>query len=218
MPGFVQQIVIGFGTGRCGTNSLAAFLNQQPGYHVTHEQAGLAWYPAITDTETCMGRFFASRTGTVIGDVGFYWINYLPLILRTYQGAKAINIRRPLDEVVESFWTYKDHGGWDAFSNWYGYPFDAPTQTKDDIASTIRRYRFLEIEVQKLYPGSIYVMPTKDLNDTPMLEELLDWLGTKEHKMLRQFFLNTRGEILNKKPKAPSIPFEGVLRRKDALL
>jgi hypothetical protein len=32
-----QRIVLGMGTGRCGTGSLAALLNRQPGARVTHE-------------------------------------------------------------------------------------------------------------------------------------------------------------------------------------
>jgi len=211
-----QKIVLGFGTGRCGTKSLAAFLNQQPGYLVTHEKAYLSWYPALSDSEPSIKRLFTGHTGSTIGDVGFYWVNYLGLVLRRYENTKAINIRRPLDEVIESFWSFKEPRQTESFSSWFSYPFDSDTMTKDDIALSVRRYRFLEVEAQKIYPASIYVMETQDLSDDNRLSELLDWLGSKETKMLRQFFMNTRGEIL-KRSNAPSIPFEGVLRRKDAL-
>ncbi len=214
-----QQIVIGFGTGRCGTQSLAAFLNQQDGYHVTHEQAGLAWYPAMSDSEACINRFLSTRSGDVIGDIGFYWVNYLDLILRKYPNSKAINIRRPLDDVIESFWSYKNPKEWEGIglTYWYGYPFDAPTQTKDNIALTVKRYYFLELEVQKIYPESIYVMPMEHLNDKGRLSELLEWIGSERSYTLEQMHLNRRKQLILNRDKAPSIPFEGVLRRKDAL-
>ena len=100
------MIVIGYGTGRCGTESLASFLNQQEGFNVTHEKSGLAWYPILCDTDSSINEFVA-REGLVIGDVAFSWIHYVSIVLRRFPDVKVINIRRDVDEVIESFWNYK---------------------------------------------------------------------------------------------------------------
>lgn len=214
-----KKIIIGFGTGRCGTKSLAAFLNQQKGWEITHEEANMSWYPALTDSKVCIDRFISKRNGSVIGDIGFYWINYLNLILRKYSGSKAINIRRPIDEVIESFWSYRNDetDGNIGTMYWFGYPFDAPTKTKDDIAFTVKRYQFLEFEVQKIYPSSIYIMPIDDLNSKNKLESLLEWIEEDNIYNLNQFHINRRDQVI-KQNKTRSKPFESVLNRKDVLL
>ena len=193
-----KKIIIGYGTGRCGTKSLASFLNQQEGFNVTHEKVALGWYQAFTDTEIAV-RDFVSRDSQVIGDVGFYWINYLDLILRKYPNAKAINIFRDEEEVVESFWSYKKPDEVNqVFEKWCSYPYDSSESTKDAIAFTIKRYRFLENEVLKHYPASIYRLRMGDLNNKNKLEDLLDWVGSSKLRMLKPVHINTREQILSK--------------------
>lgn len=189
-------IVIGYGTGRCGTKSLAAFLDNQKDCDVTHEKVALGWYQAFTDTEIAI-RDFVSRDSKIIGDVGFYWINYLDLILRKYKGSKAINIWRDDEEVIESYWSYMRPDIQDMkYNQWKGYPYDSPNQTKDAIAFTIQRYRFLENEVRKLYPYSIFTIKTDALNNSDVLDELLEWLGINNQN-LNPVHINTREQILN---------------------
>jgi len=191
----LNKIVIGYGTGRCGTKSLATFLTKQ-GYNVTHEGVALGWYQALTDTEATI-RDFVSQKG-VIGDVGFYWINYLDLILRKYP-AKAINILRDDDEVIESFWSYKKPELQNLCNNtWKGYPFDSDVQTKEAIAFTIKRYRFLEASVVKMYPASIYRLKTDDLNNKAKLDSLLEWLDYDGFRILKPVHTNKREQILSK--------------------
>jgi len=206
-------IIVGYGTGRCGTMSLAKFLNNQEGWHVTHEKVCLGWYQAFTDTETAINDF-TERPYSIIGDVGFYWINYLDLILRKFQGSRAINIKRDDDEVIESFWSYMNKDVQDfKYNQWKGYPFDSYEQTKDAIAFTVKRYRFLENEVRKLYPGVIYYLKTEDLNNEDKMSELLDWLKPKTKKTLIPFHTNTREQI-SKNDSKPNRLFAGVLGEK----
>lgn len=191
-----RKIIIGFGTGRCGTKSLAEFLNQQPGFDITHEGVKLGWYPATTDTEIGI-KEFVNRRDKVIGDIGFYWIHYLDLILRQYRNAKAINIVRPDEEVVNSFWSYmKPDETVYSFGNWRGYPYDSMDRTKDAIRQTITRYRFLEYQVQRLYPASIYQMTMQELNDKSVLDDLLDWIGEDGPHVVQSIHTNTREQML----------------------
>jgi len=196
----LKRFVIGYGTGRCGTKSLAQFLNKQEGFDVTHEGVALGWYPLFTDSEKQL-EAFASRNSAVIGDIAFYWIHYLDRILRKYKNAKAINIVRDDDEVIESFWSYKSEirdkinlGGF------YGYPFDSEECSKDAIAKTVKRYRFLETEAKKFYPCSIITLKTEDLNDRNKLHKLLNLIyGVEKDWDITPVKVNTVEQVLASK-------------------
>lgn len=195
-----KKIVIGFGTGRCGTKSLAKFLDNQPGFDVTHEGIPLGWIPAFADPKIEIGNL-VERDAEVVGDVGFYWVHYLWLILKEYPDAKAINLLRDDEEVIESFWSYMDPDTQPHINgvDWKGYPFDSPYQTKDAIAFTVRRYRMMEAELHKMYPASIIQFDVEWLNDHSKLNLLLDWVAAPDDRVLQPIHLNSRQEILNPK-------------------
>ena len=209
-----MKVIIGYGTGRCGTQSLARFLNNQNGCDITHEKVELNWQPAFSDVQEAINGLFR-RTSPIIGDVGFFWIHYLTHILREVKDAKAINIWREDEAVIESFWSYMKKEVQNFQHNqWKGYPFDSPFQTKDAIAKSVMRYRFLEHGVSRIYPYSIYKIHTNDLNDKDKMEEMLNWLGIKDMN-LKTFHSNTSKSILAKqKPFAKYVnPFPGFTRR-----
>jgi len=159
------MIVIGYGTGRCGTKSLALFLNKQPGLRVTHEGLPLSWFPAL-----CEPPYLKDGTG----DVGYYWLQYAQKVLTTYGNAKAIHIWREEEQVVESFWAYlKDRKRYTQ-APWKPYPFDHHEATKDAIATTVRRYMAIAGVLKERYRELIYTMHTDELNAPA---DLLDWLG-----------------------------------------
>jgi len=179
------MILIGYGTGRCGTKSLASFLNQQEGFNVTHESVGLAWYPILSDTESALDEF-VSRKGDVVGDVAFYWIHYVGLMIRKYENVKAINIYRDDDEVVDSFWNYKANiRTYKSFmeNTWFPYPYDSYEPTEEAIYRTIKQYRMMERELACYFPGRILRMNVEKLNDKESLSSLLAWLGCKDGKL-----------------------------------
>ena len=167
------MIVIGYGTGRCGTQSLASFLNQQEGFNITHEKVPKYWCPQFSEREE-VPDIFAGREEKVIGDIGFYWIHYIPNMLKR-SDTKVINIIRNDDEVIESFWTYKSPDSVN-LGGWFGYPYQNEKPTKDAIAKTVRSYRRCEKEYKKKFPNTIYQMDITDLNSEDKLHNLLTWL------------------------------------------
>jgi hypothetical protein len=122
------QLVIGLGTGRCGTVTLAQLLKAQPGCAGTfsHEQHPLlAW---TQPSERAMLRAAdgrvrqllqrrlrshaaASRDGAdndaaptpLVGDVASFYLPYVETILSIEPGAKFVVLRRARAEVVASF-------------------------------------------------------------------------------------------------------------------
>ena len=177
------MIVIGYGTGRCGTQSLASFLNQQQGFKVTHERVPLGWVPTLGDNREDVIRDFANEVHDgrlkAVGDISYVWINHIAYVVKHYKFAKLINITRDDDEVIESFWTYKAViRTFASFmeNEWFGHPYNSDKPTKDAIARTVKFYRYWEKEYIKWFPEVIYQMDVNDLNDEDKLHNLLTWL------------------------------------------
>jgi len=105
-------MIIGLGSGRCGTNSLAVLLDSQEGVKVTHEETLLSWqydrddYNAFNDS-------LSGREEATVGDVAFYHLNYCEMYLK--QGAICICLQRNREETINSYIN------WIALNNGYGW-------------------------------------------------------------------------------------------------
>ena len=110
-----KKIVIGLGSGRCGTHSLKDLLNEVPDIYATHELRGLPW---LLDTWDAFGNlveldsYADTINKTIISDVGFYWINYIYFLREWFPGAKFICLKRAREKVVYSFYTKKPTPNW----------------------------------------------------------------------------------------------------------
>ena len=191
-------MIIGYGTGRCGTKSLALFLNQQPGYEVTHEGIALPWYPALSEIPASVYIMTENQ-----GDVAYYWLQYVNRILSGRGDARAIHIWREEEQVVASFWAYKQNQI--LMSSWKAYPFDHYEQSKDAIVTTVRRYMTIAKELKKRYRQLIYTMHISELNQP---EALLEWLGIEDGNPTPVHDYNRRdtAPMQNPRPQTGFIP------------
>ena len=86
------RIIIGLGTGRCGTKSLSEILG------VTHEAHPLPW---LHDERLC--RHAIKNVLQSGGDVGCYWLNYVDRLLELRPDAKFVCLRRGREATVKSW-------------------------------------------------------------------------------------------------------------------
>lgn len=204
----MKRIVIGFGTGRCGTKSLAQFLSQQPGVNIRHEWIGHNVGIGYQDMFSIMLEQLLEMDGNIVGDVAWWWYQYLWIPMNYHPGTKAINLWRHDEEVIESFWHYKKQGLIYGQQGWYSYPFESDKPTKDAIATQIRKYRLIEQEIFKTYPTTVRKFMMRDLNDSGKLEELLEWLDFPvEGRVLTPIHVNKQKEVIarNLAPKRVSL-------------
>jgi hypothetical protein len=105
-----RQIVLGMGTGRCGTRSLAALLNRQPTAHVSHEAKPLlSWRnsrPSVLAQR--FQRMIRLRDEPVVGDVASFYLPYVEEIIGIAPAVRIACLQRPREEVVESFCHWLD--------------------------------------------------------------------------------------------------------------
>ncbi len=95
---------MGCGTGRCGTMSLQNLLSDQDGFRVTHENYTLPWNLDLTKFWRAYYHLTVSGENfKVSADVAFYWLNYIPEIVKHAYDPKCICLKRDRQETIESF-------------------------------------------------------------------------------------------------------------------
>jgi hypothetical protein len=102
----MPRVVLGMGTGRCGTYTLYNILAKQGGTACTHEGFGHPWEPDYLIFYETLFNLLVNFKGDVIANVGWYWINYVGRIMNTLEDPRCICLKRPKEEVVYSFQTY----------------------------------------------------------------------------------------------------------------
>lgn len=149
-----QRIILGMGSGRCGTNSLATLLNQQPGCRITHEEWPiLPWEPEEAELliRERFQRIRRMRSSPVIGDVASFYLPYVEEAIRLEPEIRIVCLKRPREQVVRSFGTWLDkvhplptnHWAKNPAPGWYHEPVYTrmfPQYDTDDRAEGIGRY------------------------------------------------------------------------------
>lgn len=180
----MSTLVVGLGTGRCGTQSLAALLDAQPDAEVTHERFGhrVRWGAPYRTYPQALALQCDAAAAALVGDVASYWLPQVEAMHRK-AGARFVCLQRPREEVVQSFmrkvgdgvdhWRYLPEQS--TVWSWCFPCFDAESRA-DAIALYWDAYYD---EVQRLKKGGvpIYMMQTSDLSDRDARAECLSWLG-----------------------------------------
>lgn len=90
--------LVGLGTGRCGTHSLAHLLSRQSGIHVQHERKP----PLVWENEPTPDRHFLAAQRP-LADIGFYYLPHVPFLLRRYPEMRFICLQRDRAATIQSF-------------------------------------------------------------------------------------------------------------------
>jgi hypothetical protein len=208
------RIVIGLGSGRCGTKSLAHLLNLQERAHVEHERHGpVPWHGAEALIADSLKELLA-LDADLVGDVGFYYLPYVERILSRYPTVRFVCLQRPKRATVASYmkkskgrnpWMEHDgcewkHDGWDA-----SFPKSALRLDQDAVRfSPSERKRFAldqywdeyydrAQQLQREHPEAFRIVPMTALNSTKGQDEILAFVGVPEGRRTSMSVrLNTR--------------------------
>lgn len=196
-----KRIVLGAGTGRSGSLSLARLFALQPSAIVSHEFAPvsrdgslgdrlhdpLPWAVDLDELEDAI-RALGGTNGGVRVEVGSYWGPYVPhMVERFGSRLRVIILERDRQEVITSFerkagdknhWI--DHDG----TSWRLNPaFDRafPHFDEDDRAAAIGRYwdlyHQLSGQLAAAYPEWVRRWKVDVLNSRSGIEEILSFAG-----------------------------------------
>lgn len=172
------QFIWGLGSGRCGTGTLAKFLDKQKGISSFHEGQFCPWEKDLVAFYQSVITLVNKTTEANIATVAFYWRNYLSEIFRDFNNPKLIVLKRQKEKVVESFASmYADRNYWsvEKGKNWNGNsPREDPLKhlfpkhdlpKKEAIAKYWEDY-YNDGEIDywmKKFPGNIIIIKSEDL-------------------------------------------------------
>jgi len=106
-----QSIVLGIGTGRCGTASLAKILNEQPDAVCSFDEPPrLPWKHA--DGQRVLrerfARFRLHGKARLLGDCASFYLPYIEDAIAVEPDIRIVCLKRPREEVVASFCQWLD--------------------------------------------------------------------------------------------------------------
>lgn len=190
-----KQLVIGIGTGRCGTMSLSRILSIQKDSNITHElKPYLPWEVCKTDINSKISMILR-RNEKYIGDIAFYYLPYIDYILSKYPSTKIICLRRGKKEVIASYmiktkWDaifplgrnhWMDHDGtkWNKNPLWdQCYPKYKTKDKEQAIGTYWDEYYSRVNDLCKIYPGNIRIWEmNRALNTKIGIGEILSFIG-----------------------------------------
>lgn len=194
-----KQLVIGLGSGKCGSTSLARLLDLQKDSEFTHEEFGISLpYDVHPKKLEKALEIIYSREPTIIGDVAFYWRHHVPYILRRIPSAKFICMKRDRELTTQSFWSRSD-----------GSPMGNTPKTfrgvEMNIKGAVLAGQFIPLwgknlhpnmeqlkqgtrkswdyyyehadRLEREFPGNFRVFPVEALNSEETVREILDFAG-----------------------------------------
>lgn len=208
-----KQVVVGLGTGRCGTASLCGLLNQQPGTSITHEQYPLLpWQlsPRILAKKLSQ---MSRRRADIVGDIANSWLPYVGAVLQQIPTAKFICLERNRAVTVQSFIAkmkgqknhWLEHDG----KQWQRDHRRDPCFPKYDTSDMERAiglywddyYRQVDLLCRK-FPRNVRKWQTEQALDSEQgVEEILSFIGVDKADQKR-----TVGIVRNRQRTRPKSP------------
>jgi hypothetical protein len=197
------RLVLGLGSGRCGSTTLAALLATVDGACCTHENPPLIfWKPDQAQTEFHIRRFrLLCEYYSLVADVSHWWLNVLDMFFQHFPNSRAVGLVRDADECAKSFmrikgygrgsmnhWVSHDNGIW-ATHSWDpvypSYPVPAYARNAVDRAKLelIRRYvseynERLAAVAQRL-PDRVLLLRTEELNRPAIQQRIFEFAGVQ---------------------------------------
>lgn len=185
-----KKLIIGLGTGRCGTMSLANLLNYQDDCSVSHELNGAArlpWKQSPPMFDNFINRIL-DRNESVVGDVSFYCLPYANFFMSQFDDVSFVILKRERQQTINSYmkktygrnhWVNHDGSNWklDRWDDCY------PKFEVDDKKAAIGEYYDLYYKLCKKLPqDKCFWMETPELNDESKCLEMLNFAGFKNPK------------------------------------
>ena len=185
------SLILGLGTGRCGTHSLTDLLNRQPDSIFTHEEFPLLHWkqlPGRPGIAARLSRIRRSRSARFIGDVGSFYLPYVEEIMALEPDVRFICLERPRDAVVSSFCKLldvrlplpTDHWSTHPADGWYHDPVWSPIFPQYDLPdreTSLRRYwddyHSTSLDLAGRYPDHFRIFEMEMLNTPAGVRELL---------------------------------------------
>jgi len=185
------KLMIGLGTGRSGTHSLAALIELQPGAIATHERHGaaVAWSGGEAEVDRVLDELAAelARGATLVGEIGLYYLPYVARIRARFPTARFVVLQRDRARTVESFmektadksnhWAptpaFARHARWD-----HCFPtYEATLPKREAIGRYWDEYYATTAALERAEPQAFLTVRTEELGLVATQRRILGFLG-----------------------------------------
>jgi hypothetical protein len=194
------QIVIGLGTGRCGSTSLASLLSTVGDSCATHENPPqIFWVPFPEQVRFHVDRLRVLREYfALIADVSHWWLNVTGDLVSAFPGIKMIGLYRNEQDCVRSFmrikrygshswnhWVTPGHGIWATHSWDPCYPTYSMPAARSNldaikggmISRYVSEYNMRLHQLAKQFSKNIHLVKTEALNLSDTQARVFEFVG-----------------------------------------
>jgi hypothetical protein len=203
------KVLLGIGSGRCGSTSLAAMLSMVEDSCCTHENPPLLdWAPEDAQLKFHIRRFkLLADHYSLVADVSHWWLNALDVFFESFPTSKVVGLFRDVDECVESFMNIKGHGrrsfnhwAMDGHGTWIphrwdstypSYPVPSYSKSQPDrakyemIARYVEEYNAAMQDRAARQPERMVLVRTEELDD-PATQEMIFGLAGAPGKSFKR--------------------------------
>lgn len=193
-----KRLIIGLGSGRCGTVSLKHLLHMQRNTHATHEIMLLPHHFNERKFKAYMRKLW-NRPADISADVALWNLPYVTAILAEYPDTKFICLKRNKEDVVKSYiaktpnrnhWTSFNSEHWDD-DKWpmerkkrrcpYSPCYPKFNADKEDAIGLYWDYYYTVAKTyEESFPENFKIFPMEYLNSRDGCESMLDFAGYEE--------------------------------------
>ncbi len=191
-----KKLIIGLGTGRCGTVSLYRLLNFQKNSFFRHESKPLLpWKFDKGKIDEKLRKYF-NKDEKYMGEVNLSFLPYVEYIIKRYPLTRFIILKRPKEEVIRSFvrhtkpfnynhWIehkgkkWRKGGKWDTMFPKYN------AKSKEEAIGFYWEDYYKEVrELLKKYPENIKMFKMEDFNSELKVKEILDFCEIEKKEQI----------------------------------
>ena len=170
-----KRLIIGLGSGRCGTTSLAHLLNMQDDTDITHEDHVEGIFGLTRDSEVNLALFclidMLARDESIVGDIGYHWLKFVPTLMAFQGNKRFICLKRDKEETINSFVNYPIQKT-NPMSN----------STREEFENYYDQY-YLQTDYYGMrYPETFRTFQIDSLNSETGQRDILNFLGFTNHK------------------------------------
>lgn len=188
-----SKIVIGLGTGRCGTVSLQKMLSQIRNSFFVHEGFMLPWYGDPNDAIKKMYTFIRETDKRVCGDVGFYWLPYVDHMIHEFPGIKFICMKRDKIETIKSYlrktegrnhWMHHEGKRWRKDVLWDRcYPKFKASSKEEALSKYWDMYYDQAATLEKRYPSHFRIFDLSVLSASENFSKVLEFIAVENQEI-----------------------------------
>lgn len=215
----IKQFMLGFGTGRNGSSSLAKLINDCEDCNIFHEmEVEPRILPWVFDESLAYQKLnvLEHMEGDLVGDVAFYYLNYIDFFIEHLSNLKTVCTYRDKSEVIESYmWKTRQRRGSKNHHHWidnpqdlgyaepnrwhYAYPkYRHITHKEESIALYWEEYKWKVQKLIKKYPDKIISLDIYDLNKKEFQDKIFNFLEIPIENRVYQKVKENKGNYNNK--------------------